>query len=222
MPARLEEVIAIALLFSAVWAFNRWRQQQRQKALVEVARQLGLDFEAEDWPPRYPGPQLEARHFMHNQGQMFRNTMSGERSKLRASFFDHVIGGRSGHTDTIASFTQPIFLPEFTLTQKGILSAIGNSLLHRKIDFDSDPVFSERFSLAGSEENAVRELFTPDMREFLETIEPEWQIEGSGHTLFMYQSGYVVKPDEYGDFVDETTDMAKTFFSHCHLKPPAF
>jgi hypothetical protein len=220
MPISLECMILFALLGGAVFSIQWWLRQKRQRALAEVAQRLSLDFVPEGWQPRAPEPQ--SRHFTHKTYETFRNTMSGERSGLMANFFDHIIEGKSGHADTIASFTQSIFLSEFVLAQKGILSDVGNSLLHRKIDFDSDPVFSERFSLAGSDENAIRELFTPDMREFLETIEPEWRIEGSGHTLFIFQSGYVVKPDEYGDFVDETTDMAKTFFSHCHLKPPAF
>jgi hypothetical protein len=38
----------------------------------------------------------------------------------------------------------------------------------------------------------------------------------------MYQNGYAVRPDEYADFVNETTDIARKFFDHCHLKKPAF
>jgi hypothetical protein len=60
------------------------------------------------------------------------------------------------------------------------------------------------------------------MLEFLEDIESGWRIEASGHTLLMYQYGYVVEPCDFPDFVNETTDWAKSFFSHCHLKAPAF
>lgn len=126
------------------------------------------------------------------------------------------------HTDTIASFTQGIFLPEFALAQQDVLKKIGELVRHRQIDFPSDPAFSERFHLVGSDEDGVRELFTPDMREFMTRIEPEWRIEASGHTPLMYQAGYTVKPEEFSDFVDETTEIAKNFFSHCHLKKPAF
>ena len=138
------------------------------------------------------------------------------------SFFDHIIAGRTGHTDTIASFTQGIALPQFALEQQDALNKIGDAILHRQIDFPSDPGFSERFCLVGADQGRVRELFATDMREFLRSIEPDWRIEASGHTLVMYQAGYTVKPEEFADFVDVTVEMAKNFFSHSHLKRPAF
>jgi len=102
------------------------------------------------------------------------------------------------------------------------LSNVVDAVIHQQIDFPSDPAFSDRFHLVGTDKDRIRELFTGDMREFLTTIEPEWRIEGAGHTLVVYQAGYLVKPDELPDFIDKTTDIAKDFFSHCHLKKPAF
>jgi hypothetical protein len=222
MPIWLRNLVPFVVLVAAVLLFQWWWARRRRDSLSDVAKRLGLAFEAEDWGSRSSGPQLESRHFAHNYGQTFRNSMSGEREGLRVSFFDHVIRARSGHTDTIASFTQSIFLPEFVFAQQDAFNKIGDSVLHRQIEFSSDPAFSERFRLLGADDHRVRELFTPDMREFLGGIEPEWRIEASGHTLVMYQDGYVVKPEEFADFVDETTEIAKDFFSHCQLKKPAF
>src|SRR5580658_4965139 len=222
MPIWSRNLILSVLLVAVFLLFQWWWAQRRKKSLSDVANRLGLTFEAEDWGTRSSGPQLESRHFAQDYGQSFRNSMSGERDGLKVSFFDHVISGRSVHTDTIASFTQSIFLPEFALAQQDVLGKIGDAALHRQIDFSSDPTFSERFRLLGADENRVRELFTPGMRKFLVGIEPEWRIEASGHTLVMYQNGYVVKPEEFADFVDETTEIAKDFFSHCQLKKPAF
>lgn len=148
--------------------------------------------------------------------------MSGECAGLSASFFDHVVAGRSGHTDTIASFTQAVYLPEFVLAREDAVDRIVDAVAHRKIEFPSDPVFSEHFRLVGADEERLRELFAGDMRELLNRLDPNWRIEGYGHTLVVYQPGYAVKPDEYADFVEEATGIAKNFFSHCHLRQPAF
>ena len=222
MPIWSRNLILPVVLVAAVLLFQWWWARRRSDSLSDVANRLGLTFEAEDWGNRSSGPQLQSRHFAQNYGQSFRNSMSGEREGLRVSFFDHVISGRSVHTDTIASFTQNIFLPEFALAQQDALDKIGDTVLHRQINFPSDPAFSGRFRLLGADEDRVRELFTPDMREFLGGIEPEWRIEASGHTLVIFVGGYVVKPAEFDDFVDETTEFAKNFFSHCQLKKPAF
>jgi hypothetical protein len=214
--------VSVALFLLAVWLFQGWRRRRRKEGLADVAHRLGLTFEVNDWGSRSSGPQLQSRHFAHSYNQIFRNSLSGEREGLAASFFDHIVGGRGGHTDTIASFTQSIVLPEFALAQQDTLNKIGDVILHRQIDFPSAPGFAERFRLVGEEEDRVRELFTANMREFLGSIEADWRIEASGRTLVMYLAGYAVKPEEFPDFVDETIGMAKNFFSHCHLQklPP--
>jgi hypothetical protein len=150
--------------------------------------------------------------------------MSRDHGGLAAHFFDHSVGGRGGggHTDTIAGFTQTAYLPEFALSQQDAFSNIADAVIHRQVDFPSDPTFSERFRVVGADANRVRELFTADLRQFLQSIDPEWRMEASGHTLVLYQAGYKVKPQEFADFVDETTDIAKGFFDHCHLKKSAF
>ena len=226
MPVWFRNYLPFGLLLGVFVLFQWLRNRQRGRALSTVANQLGLAFEATDWGSRNSGPQLESPHFgtiTARYAQNFRNSLSGERQGFRVSFFDHVVSGRGGgHTDTIASFTQKIYLPTFSLAQEDLLSKIGDAIVHRTIEFTSDPTFSERFRLIGTDEDRIRELFTADMLEFLESIEPEWQIEASGHSLLIYRYGRTVKPSDFPDFVDETTELAKTFFSHCRLKQPAF
>jgi len=211
--------ILFGLIILMIWFFRR----RRTESLTNVAHQLGLTFEGDDWGPRNPGPQLKSRHFRGELLDRFSNIMSGERAGFAASFFDHTKTGRGGgHSDTVATFTQNVSLPEFALAPQDIFYKVGNAIAHQEIDFASDPVFSARFRLVGADEERVRELFTPDMLAFIGSIEPTWHIEGSGCTLILYCYQYTVKPAEFADFVEETTQIARDFFSHCHLRKPAF
>jgi hypothetical protein len=218
MPHWLPGWAPFVLILSTVALFQWLRARKRKEALTEVAQGLGFTFEAKDWASDNSTPQLESRHFSSQRKHRFRNTITGERLGLNVSFFDHVIGGKGGHTDTIAAFTQSINLPEFVLAQQNIVDKIVDAMLHRRIDFPSDPAFSERFRLVGKNESRVCDLFTVNMRQFLTSIEPIWQIEASGQTLFIYWPNKTVKPEEFIDFVNRTTEIAKEFFNHCHLK----
>ena len=219
MPVWLRNWAPFVLLASGLFFFDWLRERRRKEALIEVAQRLGLRFEAKDWALREFAPQLESRHFANGS---FRNSLSGELAGFKASFFDHSVGGKGGHTDTIASFTQEIFLPEFALAQQNTFNKIVDAVIHRQIDFPSDPAFSKRFRLVGTNESRVADLFATDMREFVSGIDPTWRIEASGHTLFIYRLAKTVKPEVFADFVSETTEMAKRFFNHCHLREPVF
>jgi hypothetical protein len=202
--------------------FDQLRARKRRKALAELADRLGLIFYRADWGPRWPAPSLESRHFARTRSQSFRNALSGEGGGFRLSFFDHVISGKGGHTDTIASFTQSTFLPTFSLEVGGFLTEIADVAIRYRIKFSADSAFSDRFRLIGPDEDRVRQLFTADMRAFLITLDPKWRIEASGYTFLIYRPRHSVKPEDYRDFIDETTQIAQNFFNHCCLEKPAF
>src|SRR5580704_12642327 len=114
MPVWFRNYVPLVFLVGAFVLFQWLRNRQRRRALSAVANQLSLAFEQTDWGPRNSGPQLESPHFGNitaRYAQNFSNSLSGQRQGFRVSFFDHVVSGRGGgHTDTIASFTQKIYL----------------------------------------------------------------------------------------------------------------
>lgn len=96
---------------------------------------------------------------------------------------------------------------------------VGNAILHKNIRIESHPIFSNRFQLRSSEEEKIRALLTPGLLTYLESLDPgmKWHVEG-GPTLVIYSLGKIVKPDEFAAFVENTTAIAKAFFTFSGLK----
>jgi hypothetical protein len=206
------------LIVGGIALFDWYRSRKRREALAELANSLGLIFGPDDWYPRL-APSLESRHFARTRSQSFQNILSGDLAGFSVSFFDHVIGGKGGHTDTIASFTQSIALPTFSLEAGGLLTEIADVAIRHRIDFSlEDAAFSDRFRLVGFDGDRVRKLFTIDMRAFLTTLDPKWRIEASGNSLLIYRRGHKVKPEDYANFIEETSQIAGNFFNHRHLE----
>jgi hypothetical protein len=226
---RIHHAIAVpswllpALLALAVIAFGSLKfvfRRRRNAALKDTAQLLGLSFEGEDWAHGTRAPQLETPLFGRKNGEI-RNIMTGNREGLPASFFDYSFGqGRSYTEQTIAAFSQDVWLPQFELGPQGILSGIVNAILHKDILFESQPDFSKRFRLASVDPENTRKVFTPGLLSFLESFggNSKLRLEGFGQTLVIYRSGKTVGLEQFPSFVDETTRIAKTFFSLSGLK----
>jgi len=207
---------------AALYLVQRTLGRKRAEALTRVAFQLGLRYEGDDWLVGSPAPQLEIPLF-EGKAMQFRNIVSGERDRLTCSFFDYsYTSGRTSVTQTLASFTQETWLPQFALARQDILHKIGDSILHKTIQFESDADFSKRFRLRGADPEKVRELFSPALLTFIESLDPliKWNIEGSGPTLVIFRLGNKIGPADYPAFVDNTTRIAQTFFSISGLKKP--
>jgi hypothetical protein len=181
---------AIAAIVAGLLAVKHVVGRKREQALRNVAQQLGLSFEGEDWSHGSRAPQLETPLFERKSDEQIRNIMSGHREGLAVSFFDYSYGRGRSHTEqTLAAFSQEVWLPSFELGSKSILRGMSDTILHREIRFQSNPDFSKRFRLASVDPEKVRELFTPGMLSFVETLDPKagWRLEGSGQTLVVYR-----------------------------------
>jgi hypothetical protein len=214
----------IAVLIAASFLVQRYFGQKRAEALKGVALQMGLTYEGDDWLVSSRAPQLEVPLFDDHGGGQTRNIISGERDGLRCSFFDYIYpAGRSSVAQTLATFTQEIWLPQFAIAPQDILHKLGDAMLHKAIHFDSDPEFSKRFRLVSVDPDKVRELFTPGMLSFFESfpVDAKWHVQGSGSTLLIYRPGSKVSAPDYNGFVENTTRIARSFFSFSGLKKPA-
>src|SRR5579862_2995964 len=94
--------IAIAIAIRQGFVGNK-----RTKALKEVAGQLGLTFEGEDWSQASNAPQLETALFARGGDGQLQNIMAGDNAGLECSFFDYGYGVRRGSVhQTVAAFSQ--------------------------------------------------------------------------------------------------------------------
>jgi hypothetical protein len=212
-------MVAVAV---AIVLLSGFLERTRTKALSNVAHQIGLTFEGEEWSRGTHAPQLETRHFEAKRGEQLRNIMSGKRAGLDSSFFDYSYqsGKRSSTHQTVATFSQDIWLPKFEIAPQDVLHKLSDKILHKVLHFESHPEFSKRFRVLSVDAQKAHELFAPGLLSFLDSLNPKagWHIEGSGLTLLMYRSGRKVKPGEFLGFIEETTEMAKTFFNLAGLK----
>jgi hypothetical protein len=212
---------AIAVFLAVLLLVQRYLKRKRTEALRGVALQLGLTYEGDDWLVSNRAPQLEVPLSDDRGRRLTRNIISGERDGLACSFFDFNLGGgRRSVGQTFATFTQEVSLPKFTVERHGILSNLGDTISHNTIHFDSHPAFSKRFRLISVDPERARELFTPGMLGFFESLpaDAKWEVEGSGSTLLIYRLGATISPADYPAFIEDTTRMAKTFFSLSGLK----
>jgi hypothetical protein len=189
---------------------------RRKKALRGVAHQLGLTFEGEDWSSSSRAPNLESPLFDRGTRETnFQNIVSGKRGGMTVNFFDYSFRGRRSKTSqTVAAFTQDLWLPNFELSPQDIVRKLARAAAKQGIQLDDSSTFLQRFRLMGPDEKSVRKLFSPALVAYLEGLKPKskWRFEASHFTLIIYRLGRIVKPAEYSAFVQETSEMARTFF----------
>ena len=132
---------------------------------------------------------------------------------MTVNFFDYTFRGtRSNTSQTVATFTQDVWLPTFEVAPLGIVGKL-SATASKNIQIDFNPAFSKRFRLLGPDEERVRKLFTRRVVSFLEGIDSRarWHFEGSDFTLVIYRHGETAKPADFSTFVQQTTEMAKAF-----------
>lgn len=79
-------------------------------------------------------------------------------------------------------------IPNFTLDKEGIFEYILDFAGYTDIDFEKHPDFSNRFYLAGKNEEKIREFFTDDLILFLESNK-QYQIEANENGLLVIGKG---------------------------------
>jgi len=211
--------LAIPLI---IWSILSARK--RTQELTQLAPQLGFTFMGKAWH----GPTFDPRYktcLLQRTRGGFRNVLVGVAGGVETIVFDYwYSAGKSTVTQTIACFSQSKQLPPFTLKPEGIFDRIGDAFVHNDIDFDSNPVFSERYALKSPDEQATRHLFTPSLLNQMEQLPSGmgWIIEANGSNLFLYRQGRTVPAADLQNILQETSTIARTIFSSDGLKNSAF
>lgn len=91
------------------------------------------------------------------------------------------------YEQTIARIQSPLLkLPSFNLFPEHIFNKIGKLFGGSDINFPEAPQFSDQYILRGENEAALRAIFTPALREFLQPLD-HLTIEGADDVLFVYR-----------------------------------
>jgi hypothetical protein len=214
----------ILLLFVAlglaivIWAILSSRK--RTQELTQLAPQLGFTFMGKAWH----GPSLDPLHktsLLQRTRGGCSNAMVGSAGNLQTIVFDYSYkAGKSTSRQTLVCFSQDQQLPPFVLKPENLFDRLGDAFAHNDIDFDSNPVFSERYALKSPDEPATRRFFTPSLLTSLEQIPTNtgWTIETNGPNLFIYRHGRTVPAADLQSFLQETSTIARTIFSSDGLK----
>jgi len=205
-----------------IWAILSARK--RTQELTQLAPTLGFTFMGKAWH----GPVLDPLHktsLLQRTRGGFSNVMVGSAGNLQTIVFDYTYrAGKNTTTQTLACFTHDRPLPPFVLKPEGLLDRLGDAFVHNDIDFDSNPVFSERYTLKSPDEQATRRLFTPTLLTSMEQLPFAigWIIEANGSNLFIYRHGRTVSASDLQTFLQETATIARTIFTRDGLKNPGF
>lgn len=200
-------VALIALGVVSIVANNK-----RKAALQQLALERGLTYNQElpDLSSLLGGVHFE----MSSVGryQRVRNAMSGQWHGSTLKVFDlHYITGtgknQSNHQQTgvVLAFND-MNLPDFLLQPENLFNKIAAVLGQKDINFDEDPDFSKAFQLRGADEPALRQLFSPVVREWFKNhrgICAEMQIS----QLLLYKKEKMLQAEELLQLLEDSASL---------------
>ncbi len=193
-------------------------EKKRSEALRLIAKSLDLSFEKKS------SVDIERcfGHFhMFSQGcwKKIINRIYGNINGIDVIIFEYkyTVSDRScwwtTYRQTVVSFcSNKMCLPAFELRPKKFFHKIGGLLGYQDIDFDKHSYFSKYYSLKGSDETAIRTIFSPDKLSFFEQHK-KICVEGQGDTLLCYRQKKRVKPDNIKSFLQEMQKIQRLFYS---------
>ncbi|MFC1619848.1 hypothetical protein ACFL45_07875 [Candidatus Neomarinimicrobiota bacterium] len=214
MPYIILAIVAgAAIVGGIIWLVIQY-EKKRTAALEAVASDIGLEFSA------IKGDQLLERMqvfslFNKGHGRKIKNVMKAEDENANLSIFDYQYttgGGKHQHThhhSVIAMESDALKLPEFSLRPENLFHKIGAAVGFQDIDFDDHPEFSEWFVLKGEDEEAIRNFFDAELRDFF-ALRKGTYIE-SAPGVFIYLHGGRKKPEQMREFITEGYMIYSTF-----------
>jgi len=218
-------VIGLVALFLSVGGliFNAGRT--RSKEIESVARSRGIPFRrsasrADETLPI--GCSLEHK----GTGHVISNILEAVRGEeMVLTMFDyeytHAIesiletisdqDSTQSYNQTVVRMQSPLLrLPYFDLFPETIFATLGKMFGGSDINFDETEEFSRKYILRGGDERALRALFTPQLREFLERL-GNLTIQGADDVLFLYRWTRLTKPKDLPAAIEENKQLFALF-----------
>lgn len=198
---------------SIIW--SGIRNRKRVESLQSLAKKLQLKFSP-------VGDEELHRSFenfeLFNKGRFrkLKNLIEGKTDDVAIAVFDYTYmtgGGKSKrfHTQTVTSIRSAnLQVGDFRMRPEGLLERASSMMGFQDIDFDSHPEFSKMYVLQGKSEQAVRELFQPDILEYFES-KPRLTFEGREDTLIMFERGRRLTAEQIEQKLSEVLELQNTF-----------
>ena len=115
------------------------------------------------------------------------------------------------YTQTIVRIQSPLLkLPYFNLFPETIFASVGKLFGGSDVNFPEAPGFSDQYILRGGDEAALRTIFTPALRDFLEHLQ-HLTIEGADDVLFVYRWTRRTKAQDFAALIEENKRLLALF-----------
>jgi len=202
------------MLVGGQFLYARAVDRRRTREYSEHCMARGLRFE-------HDRPGEEARHtatcavFEQGHARKWSYTITGERDDVQYTMFEYCWttgSGRSAHRHVIGAVLWPTTrdLPQFMLTPEGFAAKVAAWFGGQDIDFVDTPQFSDAYRLQGSNEAAIRALFTPELRHSVER-EVELHVAGAGKELLWWREGGLPPTEALDQFLIEADRIRQLF-----------
>ncbi len=198
------KIILIILLICIVIGFFLY-EKKRSDELAQFAQQAGFSLKKGQQP--LPKALDQAGFYLFTQGaphamNIMQGSKGGYQITLLEYFFDAAFGDEGDrylpnsdndstvdhHAQVVGWVRSDIFrLPEFDLspTDSPIHSAASRAG-YQPVSFDNSPAFNKTFQLSGRDTQALRNIFSEQLRNLL-LQHPDWVIESRGNQWLFYQ-----------------------------------
>ena len=210
-PIALGIYIALAIGGSIYISISR--QLKRQKELQVMADSLGFSYNDEQ--TEKVRELLESSSMLGNE--MFFNVLGGtfNGTYFAIGDFNITVGSdsrkRKQYQTYVVIHSGKLTSPNFCLQPESALFRMAEGLLNRltgsvDIDFPTHPDFSDNYFLKGSDEDAVRNFFTPRVLEYFQANHG-LSVEVFNGTLVFFRLGELVKPDDIKALIDNAMEV---------------
>lgn len=197
--------------------FQRARERKRRESYAEYSIIRGYTYE----PQRAEGErrfQDAFEVFKQGNKESWRNTITGTKNQAPFTAFEyvwHTGAGKSRHRHVVSGLIwerDHVSLPPFTLAPEGWFSRLGDWFKKRDIDFVESPDFSRVYQLKGIDEQAVRKLFTPEVRRFFE-VTPDQKVNGGGRFLVWWSDKPLPTAERLDEWLEQGDHVRRRFFT---------
>jgi hypothetical protein len=186
----------------------------RGKQMQAAATQLGWSYVNKLSYQSIPGA-ASLHLFAHGTWHRIGHMLSGTRDGTQMSVFDHqfkraFLNAYFLHTVVLAA-SGGAALPSFVLRTTSFLGNLGVKASNQ-ITFPNHPTFSRGFVLMGTDEPALRRIFSDAVIDYCET-HPGLCLENANGLLFVFRQGVLAPPQSLTFYLDEANTLLRMFAS---------